>query len=276
MYCNHLPIRLLAMTLLLAIAAPVAYAIDLEITVTSQVPAGGFAFSPVWIGLHDGSFDAFNTGGTASAAIEAIAELGDSGPISADFTGQGPQTTIPSPGGPYTPGASGSATLSVSMPATTRFLSLGAMFVPSNDLFLGKDDPMAIALFDPSGNFLGPQTINIVSGDVWDAGTEVNDITDGAAFIAGSDATLGTTEGGTIGVFLDRPDAAAYLATILGQTTPVGYDISHVLTAGDLIATIQIQQVPEPGTLVLGAIGAAGVLACVRRKRRRPTRRPVA
>ncbi len=116
----HSPIRLLALALLLSFTARSAHAVDLQITVTSQVPNGGFAFSPVWVGLHDGSFDAFNVGAPASAAIEAIAELGNSAPITADFAGQGPQTTIPSPGGPYTPGASGSATLSVAAPATTR------------------------------------------------------------------------------------------------------------------------------------------------------------
>ena len=37
----------------------------------------------------------------------------------------------------------------------------------------------------PSGNFLGPLTIQIFGLNVWDAGTEVNNIAFGAAFIAG-------------------------------------------------------------------------------------------
>ncbi len=254
-----------------ACVSATALATDLQITITNQNPAGGFAFSGVWLGIHSGSFDNFDSGSAANGDVEAAAELADLGPVSTTFTGQGPQTVL-APGGPYAPGATATTTISVPSPATTRFVSYLAMVVPSNDMFFGNDDPQAVELFDAGGTFLGPTTINVFGGNVWDAGTEVNNANDGAAFLVGQDATLGTDENGTVGLFLDRPDAATYLASILGKTTPAGYDISELISAQGLIATIQIQEVPEPDALALAGVGAAALVLTGRRRhgRRRP------
>ena len=139
------------------------------------------------------------------------------------------------------------------------------MVVPSNDMFLGNAVPMSV--FDASGNFTGPLTISVFGQDVWDAGTEVNNIADHPAFIAGLDAQGGARENGTVGLFLDRPDASTYLASILGQTTAANYEITHLFSALDPIATITIQAVPEPATAVLAALAIVGALLVSRRKR---------
>ena len=44
------------------LAAAQARGGELEITVTNNQPAGGFAISPVWIGVHDGTFKTFDPG----------------------------------------------------------------------------------------------------------------------------------------------------------------------------------------------------------------------
>lgn len=258
----------LSLTLLLAATASPLAAAELEFTITNHSTAGGNAFSPVWLGIHDGTFDTFDTGSSASAAVEAVAELGNTAPITADFAGQGPQTTLDSAGGPFFPGASASTTVSVANPTTERYLSFLSMIVPSNDLFMGNDNPTGIELFDAGGNFVGPLTITVLGSNVWDAGTEVNDATDGAAFIMGSDATLGTTENGTIALFLGQAGAADYINSILGLTSATGYEFTELVPADGVLATIEISEVPEPSTLVLAALGISGLVVTVWRRRR--------
>ena len=141
------------------------------------------------------------------------------------------------------------------------------MIVPSNDLFIGNGDPLGIELFDAGGNFNGPLTVTVFGSNVWDAGTEVNNVGDGPAFVMGVDATAGTDENGMIALFL--PDIGNYLNTLLGQTTAAGYDISQLFGAGDVIATIEIQEVPEPSTLALAGIGIVLALAAARRRQTR-------
>ncbi|HRX87100.1 MAG TPA: spondin domain-containing protein [Phycisphaerae bacterium] len=246
----------------LAVAAP-----NVMVRITNNQPTGGFTFSPLWVAFHDGTFDSFDSGSAASPGIENVAELANATMLSSEFSGSGAsgvQTVIASPGGPppFTPGEMGSGMVDVMDATTNRYFSFASMLVPSNDFFLGNDDPTAYEIFDAGGNFLGPITIQVFSNDAWDAGTEVNDINNGAAFIDGSDATLGATEGGVIEPLFSVAGNTTYLASIVGQQTPIG-TLTDGLAQGELVATIQI--VPEPTTLAF--LGVAG-LAVVRRRRR--------
>ncbi len=58
--------------------------------------------------------------------------------------------------------------------STNRFFSYASMVFPSNDAFIGNEDPEEIPIFDAEGNFIGADFI-ILGNQVWDAGTEVND-----------------------------------------------------------------------------------------------------
>jgi hypothetical protein len=250
------------------VAAAQALGGELQITVTNNQPAGGFAISPVWVGVHDGTFKTFDPGAQASAAIQAVAELADTSKITASFAGHGAQTTVG--GMPYVPGASVTSTLNVADPSTNRYLSYAAMVVPSNDFFVGNANPTAFQLFDASGHFLGPKTIQIFGANVWDAGTEVNNIAFGAAFIVGDNITDHVDENSTIMmVFGGGTDFSGYLGSINGKPTPAGYDISHLISSGDLIATIQINSVPEPSAAILLGLGVSGVLIAARGRKPR-------
>ena len=62
---------------LLIITAPLqAETQEIIVTVENLAPAGGFYFTPVWVGLHNGSFDLFDLAGLASEGVERFAEDG--------------------------------------------------------------------------------------------------------------------------------------------------------------------------------------------------------
>lgn len=255
-----------------------AQAEQIHISVTNSQPGGGFAFSPVWFGLHDGSFSSFNAGDNlAGQPLQAVAELANTGPITSAFAGAGPETTVGS--APIMPGVTRTADLKVGDPATTRFLNFASMVVPSNDFFFGNDNAHPLALFDTSGHLIDAnghttreRTILVFGRNVWDAGTEVNDPSFGAAFLVGVDITDHVAEGGTAQLVFGGPtDYSSYLNSINGRATPGGYDISHLISRDDLIATIRISAVPEPSALSLAAVGLAGTFGAgwVRRFARR-------
>lgn len=252
---------------LLTLASPIKADV-LQITVTNNQPTGGFAFSPVWVGLQNGSFSTFTPGSAVSPALQAVAELADTSKLTASFAGNGPQTTIGS--APYGPGSSASTTLNVTDTVNDRYLSYASMVVPSNDFFMANSDPKAFALFDSTGHFNGPMTIQIFGTSVWDAGSEVNNINFGAAFIVGDNITDHVAENGTIQkVFGGGVDNSAYLNSILGKATPYGYNISHLITSTDLIATIQISAIPEPSSLLtLGGTAIGGIVVSFWRSRK--------
>jgi hypothetical protein len=245
---------------LIAVAAGSAMAGSglITVSVTNSQPMGGFTFSPPWLAFHDGSFDGFDAGSAASLGIEGIAELGAVADITTEFGMSGISAQLDSPGAPlpFTPGSTNSLQFALD-PSTNRYFSFGAMLVPSNDFFLGNDNPTAYEVFDSSGNFVGPLTIEVYSDDAWDAGTEVNDLAFGPAFIAGQDATQGASEGGVVRSLYSVPGIGTFLDSIVGMETPIG-TLTDGLSEGELIATITI--VPEPAGLALLALGAIGVV----------------
>lgn len=59
-------------------------------------------------------------------------------------------------------------------PEENRYFSFASMLFPTNDGFIGNEDPQAIEIFDEDGNFIGAD-FTVTGEDTWDGGTEVND-----------------------------------------------------------------------------------------------------
>ena len=205
-----------------------------------------------------------DAGSAASPGLELIAEEGGTGTLGSEFDAQtsGNHTTILSPGGfagapVFDPGETASATLDVLDPSTNRYFSYASMVIPSNDAFFANTDPMAYMIFDASGNFTGRRTIEIRGSDVWDAGTEVNSPSGGAAFSALGGS--GVDEGGVV-------HAHAGLDNFLGTDTAAGTTLGTGISADTLIARINV--VPEPASFVLLGM-ALSLLGCMRVSKRR-------
>lgn len=260
-----------------------ALAVPLTITVTNNQAPGGLAFTPVYFGFGGGEFDAFDVGSEASSGVELVAEVGvfsDPGDTVAELTlaetrvfidpeSRGGVAAAPQGNAPvFEAGESVTITLDVD-PETQRFAQFISMLLPSNDTFFGNDDPLA--LFDEFGVFNGPQTIDILASNLYDAGTEANDLGNGPAFVQGQIGGAGETTFGVIsgGVTLDS-------LGITGDITLATGDILELVLAEQFfaqngsLATITIDlaqsEVPVPAAAFLFAPLAAGFVAM--RKRR--------
>lgn len=243
------------------LAAGAAHAVPVEITITNQSGPGGLALTPVLTVLHGGGYDAFDAGAPASPGVEEIAEEGDVGPELATLGGEATGVAA-APGGfagapVIEPGESATVTVNVD-PASDRYLTFLSMVIPSNDLFVGNDDPFAYEVFDASGAFAFAGPIRILGGDVRDAGTEANDGLGAAFSTDGGTAT--ETPGGVVTL-------AGDLSVLLGTNAPTG-PITAVQGAGDFLATVEVAIVPLPAGLPLAAMGLGG-LALLRRRARR-------
>jgi hypothetical protein len=223
----------------------------------------GFFLTPVWFGVHDGSFDLFNNGSATSASLEALAEDGIVGLIQGDFSGAQPggvQGVVTAaggfPGAPVLdPGETGIVSVNVTNTSTNRYFSYASMVIPSNDAFIANDLETLFELFDAGGNFNGPMTINIFGAQIWDSGTEVND-TMGAAF-----STVGGSSSDEMGLI----GTHAGLANFLGTGTAAGTTIGSIPGSLTPLARISIFAVPEPTSAAFLALGGAAFL--IRRRR---------
>ncbi|OYU98146.1 MAG: PEP-CTERM sorting domain-containing protein [Burkholderiales bacterium PBB5] len=274
-------LRPVALGLLSLCAAAVTHAADVKITFTNLAPAGGAGVAPLWVGLHNSSFDAFDAGSAATLGIERAAEDGNASQLSAIFAASvsgGVQGVLPGP--PAFPGAVRSLTLAnADLGGANRYFSYAAMVVVSNDFFIGNDDAKA---FDLSGLAAGGKLSLLVGGpgQVWDAGTEVNDfnhsLANGAFGIGGgqSSANEGADELGVVHLVTGNP-----YTSFLGQSlVPAGYNWGALdFNAGAAFGRIDIEvsaaPVPEPDSYALMLAGLVGVAVLARRRGMAPTRR---
>jgi hypothetical protein len=257
-------LRGLCAAVVLASVAAAGHAAPVMVTVTVENLAApnGIAFAPLHVGFGDGSFDAFDIGGVAGPAIVSVAEGGSGSAWFPAFAAAEPGavlgSVLPDPPGPLLAGATGTASFVVD-PMLNRYFSFAAMVIPSNDFFVGNDNPMAYQLFDAAGNL---QITSIVqrARDVWDAGDEVFDPA-AAAFVGDND--LRTAQNSVVALNF------AELAGFNGLTTGAGYVFHSGLAANDEIYRISfsVAAVPEPETYAL-MLGGLVALAFVARRRR--------
>jgi hypothetical protein len=245
-----------------------AQSVQLRVTTQNLAPANSVAFAPLRVGFHNGTFDAFNEGqaaflfgnpSVATAPITTIAEGGSGATWFPAFAATEPNATLgsvlPPPGGPLLPGATSSAVFTVN-PSVNRFFTFGSMVVPSNDHFIGNDDPMEYMLFDAMGN-LNITTISQLGSEVWDAGTEITDPAN-AAFLVGGVNDNRVDENGVVRFDFRGLDA------FNGLTTGAGYTFQRQFGATDEIYRISFEIIPAPSAAAM--LGLASLIG-LRRQR---------
>ena len=247
----------LGIAALVAIGASSAHAAQRQVTITVENLAGptGTVVAPLHFGFHQGSYDAFDIGQVAGAAIQRVAEMGAGDLYLPAFAAADPGATLGTVGGgPLMPGLSTSHGVTVDV-GQNPYFSFAAMVVPSNDFFLGNDSPTAYRVFDAGGNLAIPSIV-VKAGQLWDAGTEVFD--PAAAAFVGNAALRGDQHSV---VALNFAEFAAFN----GLTTGAGYTFNSGMTAGTDVYRISFvaAPVPEPQTwaLMLGGLLTTGWLA---------------
>jgi hypothetical protein len=258
-----LPKALIAVVAL-AIAAPSSAAI-VEVTVRVQnlAPTNSVSFAPLRFGFNNGSFDAFNAGGVATAPIISVAEGGSGNAWFPAFRAADPTAVLGSTMGALTPGSSfTTATFRVDT-AINPFFTFASMVVPSNDFFIGNDDPMEYRLFDAAGNLL-IQNIDQNASEIWNAGSELFDPL-AAAFLVGGTNGLRTPENGTVSFNFSE------LARFNGLTTAAGYTFNSGLVDNTAVYRISFTStaVPEPAIWAQLIGGFMIVGGAMRRRSRR-------
>ena len=264
---RHLGWLTIAATGLWTAPATAAAIQTIKVTVSNLSPSKGTYITPVWVGFHDGTFTTFTPGAPASQGIERLAEDGDPGTISGDFTASGAGTTQGVLFGPVVPqiapGQSTSMTFQLDpTDPLNRYFSFLSMVIPSNDAFIGNANPASRPIFDAAGNFVASNFI-VLGSMVWDAGTEVNDeMPANTAFFGQASPNTGVTENGIVAIHsgYNPPGSGG----ILDDSMFANADFK---AQGYQVASITFSQVPEPGTVWLLAVGL-GLTRLYRRYRR--------
>ncbi len=235
--------------------------VNVTVRIQNLAPTNGISFAPLRLGFGNGSFDSFNINQTPAAGIVSVAEGGSGNDWFPEFAAADPNSVRGSIAGALTPGM----TLSNSFVVDSNvnpFFTFATMVIPSNDLFLGNDNPMAYRLLNNSGNLL-INTINQTGASIWDANSEVADPLN-AAFVVGGTNANRTPENGTVAFDFSE------LSIFNGVNTAGGYVYDHsLLTAASNVYRIsfEVSGVPEPSSLLLSGVAVAA--AGLRRRRSR-------
>ena len=258
---------MLAVSAIGAMCATSLSAVQVAVTVRNAAPANGiWAVNPL-LTVHDGSYDPFDVGAVASAALEATAEDGNVSLLQAAFDSAQANGLSAVIGGPLAPGRTVTQVFDLDPGvASHRYLSFLSMVIPSNDAFWGNDDPAAYPIFDAEGNFI-PRSIMVYGSGVWDAGTEMNDeVPANTAFLAQAAPNTGVTEGGLVAAhagFMAAGSGGILDATSMAPGVPVTFENGDFSQSMYPVAQVTVSlingETATPSRLInLSARGPAG------------------
>ncbi len=249
--------RLLAAAALLTTVGAQAMPTQVTVTIENLAPASGVAFAPLHLAFNNGSYDAFNLGQVAGAAIVSVAEGGAGGAWQAAFAAADPGAVRGTVGGALFAGATAQGSYMVDG-TSNPFFTFAAMAIPSNDFFIGNDNPMEYQLFNAAGQ-LQISSITVKAREIWDAGSEVFDPA-ASALVGNND--LRDDQGSVVAFNF------AEFAGYNGLQTAAGYTFNSQLAANTDVYRINFTAapVPEPQTYALMLAGLAALGALARRR----------
>jgi len=174
------------------------------ITVTNLAPVNGTCQTPPWVGIHDGSFDTYDSDRPIPEPFQHLAEDGNSTFVMEAFAAANGTVWDGSVGdGPICPGEIATLEFQIEVQnGTEHYFSYASMVLPSNDAWVANGNPEKYTIFDEDGAFV-PLDIVVMGSDVLDAGTEVNDeIPVNTAFLGQSVDGFGDAEDDVV---IDHP-----------------------------------------------------------------------
>lgn len=252
-------LTLVTITGALAAASVSQAATSIRVTVDTLSTVG---LAPGIAGFSNGSFDIFDPGTAASAALENLAETGSPAGFAPNSGGPvfGPGV---GPGSPpiFGPGASGSAIFTV--PDGDTMFNFAAMLLPSNDWFIGNGGSFDVSslLGGSVGDSLAFEFVT-----VWDAGTELEDFdfSPGNGLIGltnpgGVAADFGTDQNGVVTALTGTDPFAAF------ANPSAGFNSADFDFTGSPIARVTLEVIPEPSSSLLAGLGL--MLGLTRRRR---------
>lgn len=200
------------------------------VTITNLAPTDGTCQTPVWVGIHDGTFDTYNRGETASSALESIAEDGQVAPLISLFEADGGIWYGVVGNAPICPGEFASLAFELTVRrGKPLYFSYASMVLPSNDAFVSNGNPEAHRLIRPNGR---PDCVEFVvkGSEVLDAGTEVNDeLPENTAFLAQMAPNTGEDQNGVVGLHPGFKEGRNILTAFPGgDFTLPGYEMMKV------------------------------------------------
>ena len=252
---------LLALATLLVItpaqgnAQSATYRVTFQGKWTTSVTSGGLPsgahFSPLIGAVHNDSVTFWSSGGTASAGIESMAEIGGTSTLKSEINAAGSEasSTIERSGNV---GATATVTVDITLSPTHPLVTLVTMIAPSPDWFVGVS---GLSLLNAQNEWMASHAVDLFP---YDAGTE-----DGTEFSLSNDATdpQGTiTSIKGMGKFSNELIATLTftrqsVAPVI--TTPSAIDVAENETA---VATLSATDQDTASTALMWSIpsGAAG------------------
>ena len=136
---------------------------------TNVAVPGGAYFTTLIGAVHNSSVTFWTSGGTATAGVERVAELGSTGTFRSEINSAATGTVKSIVQASGTSGPTGTSTFQVEFSRTHPLLTLLSMIGPSPDWFVGVS---GLSMLDGSNNWRSSRTVDLFA---YDAGTEDGD-----------------------------------------------------------------------------------------------------